>query len=204
MRASTSNGPYPATNKTTTAPSTNSPYRIIGAACIVAFCIDMLLLAIGPGMGGLEWRFQFLKNLSDRSIVFLLGTTFLMIGTADLRSIRKSLSTACLGMGLAFILMTGLSVWDASSLQKQAVSTLTNQTAQIEDQIQKAKDQPIPTGGKVTPEQIQQALDRLSNQSTALQKNATTQVVKTGASSAGNLLVVGVAMIALGRYGMRR
>jgi predicted PurR-regulated permease PerM len=203
MRASTSNGPYPATKSASTS-SGSSPYRILGAACIGAFLIDMLLLAIGPGMGSLEWRVTFLKNLGDRSIVFLLGTAFMMIGTVDMRTIRKQLSMACLVLGMAFLMMTGLSIWDASVLQKQAITSLTTQTAQIEDQIQKAKDQPIPTGGKVTPEQIQQALDRLSNQSTAVQKNTTTQVIKTGASSAGNLMVVGIAMIALGRYGMRR
>jgi hypothetical protein len=203
MRASTSNGPYPAT-KSAVGSSGLSPYRILGAACIGAFIIDMLLIAIGPGMGSLEWRIMFLKNLGDRSIVFLLGTTFMMIGTVDMRSIRKQLSMACLVLGMAFLMMTGLSIWDASVLQKQAIGNLTTQTAQIEDQIQKAKDQPIPTGGKVTPEQIQQALDRLSNQSTTAQKDTTTQVIKTGASSAGNLMVVGIAMIALGRYGMRR
>ena len=203
MRASTSNGPYP-TTKSATPSSGNSPYRILGTACIGAFLIDMLLIAIGPGMGSLEWRVQFLKSLGDRSIVFLLGTAFMMIGTADMRSIRKQLSIACLALGMGFLLLTGLSIWDASVLQKQTTTAVTTQTSQLEDQIQKAKDQSLPTGGKVTAEQIQQALDRLSNQSAAAQKEATTQVIKTGASSAGNLMVVGIAMIALGRYGMRR
>jgi predicted PurR-regulated permease PerM len=202
MRTSAASLPYPSA-KSNTAPSGNAPFRIIGVACTVAFFIDMLIIGVGPNMGTLEWRVQFMQSLGDRSIVFLLGTAFLMMGLAEMRSLRKTLSTACLGIGMGFILMTLLSIWDASTLQKQATSNLTTQTSQLEQQIQKTKDQEV-QGSKITAEQVQQALDRLSNESASAQKNTTTQVIKTGASSAGNLMVVGVGMIALGRYGTRR
>jgi hypothetical protein len=202
MRTSAANVPYPA-SKSNTVPSGSAPFRIIGVACTAAFFIDMLIIGVGPNMGTLEWRVQFLQSLGDRSIVFLLGTGFLMMGLTEMRSLRKTLSTACLGLGMGFILMTLLSIWDASTLQKQATTNLTAQTSQLEQQIQKTKDQEV-QGNKITADQVQQALDRLSNESASAQKNTTTQVIKTGASSAGNLMVVGMGMIALGRYGTRR
>lgn len=183
--------------------SSKGIFRIVGFACLIGFLVDMLILAAPPNFGDLQWRVSFLRQFSDRSIIFLLGVAFTMLGTMDLRAWRKQLSMICLGMGVLFMLMTILTIRDGITLQQQTTGTIAAQATQVQTQIEQLKNNP-PAGSKVTPEQIQQALDRLSTQASIAQEGAKQQILKTGVSSVGNLLVAGIAMIGLGRYGMRR
>jgi len=52
----------------------------------------------------------------------------------------------------------------------------------------------------VTPEQLKQLSQVVSNQVLSLKESAK-MTLKTGVSSVGNLVIVGLAMIGLGQYG---
>jgi len=55
----------------------------------------------------------------------------------------------------------------------------------------------------VTPEQLKQLSQVVSNQVLSLKESAKTTTLKTGVSSVGNLGIVGLVMIGLGQYGAR-
>lgn len=196
------------TNKNFTAsynPPTYNPQSlccIVGFACLAGFLVDLAVLSFPPSLGNIEWRIGFLQQVSDRSVILLFGLALLLYGTLDIRSWRKPLSLLCMVLGVAFSLSSILVIADGINFQKQAVTTITSQAAQIESQIQKAQTDST-VAPNVTPEQLEQAAQQLKNQANTLKSNAKTSVIKTGVSSVGNLLVVGLALVGLGRYGAR-
>jgi hypothetical protein len=177
--------------------------RIVGFACLLGFIADMLILIAPPNFGDLQWRVGVLRNLGDRSIVLLIGLAFVLLSSLDIRAMRKQVSRICLGVGLVLTLLSVLAIRDGVQLQKFTMSNITGQATQVQEQIEKLKSDPK-VAGKLTPEQIQQAANRLTQQSSTMQQNATTQITKAGASSAANLLITGIATIGIGRYGMHR
>jgi hypothetical protein len=178
-----------------------SLYRIVSFACIAGFVLDILAVSMPPNFGAVEWRVGFFQQFGDRSIILLIGVMFLMLGSLDMRQFRKQLGMACLGMGLVFLLSSVVAIRDNVVLQKQTSTNITTQSTQLQEQLEKAKVNP--PNAKVTPEQVNKALQEVGSRSEALQKSASTQIMKSGVSSVGNLLIVGVAMIGVGRYGMR-
>lgn len=178
-------------------------FRIIGYACIFGFLADMLILMAPPNFGDVQWRMGIVRSLGDRSIVLLMGAVFAMVGNWDVRGLRKPLSLACFGVGSLFIALTILAIQDGVVLQKLASSNIAGQASQAQERIEKLKTDPQ-ASGKVTPEQLQQLTSRVTQESNMMQQNTTTQITKTGASSATNLMIVGVAMIGVGRYSLRR
>lgn len=196
------------TNKNFTASYNAQAYNpqslccIVGFACLAGFLVDLAVLSFPPSLGNIEWRIGFLQQVSDRSVILLFGLALLLYGTLDLRSWRKPLSLLCMVLGVAFSLSSILVIADGINFQKQAVTTITSQAAQIESQIQKAQTDST-VAPNVTPEQLEQAAQQLKNQANTLKSNAKTSVIKTGVSSVGNLLVVGLALVGLGRYGAR-
>lgn len=196
------------TNKNFTASYNSQAYNpqslccIVGFACLAGFLVDLAVLSFPPSFGNIEWRIGFLQQVSDRSVILLFGLALLLYGTLDLRSWRKPLSLLCMVLGVAFSLSSILVIADGINFQKQAVTTITSQAAQIESQIQKAQTDST-VAPNVTPEQLEQAAQQLKNQANTLKSNAKTSVIKTGVSSVGNLLVVGLALVGLGRYGAR-
>lgn len=191
------------------APSYNTPsYNpqslccIVGLACLAGFLVDLAVLSFPPSLGSIEWRIGFLQQISDRSVILLFGLALLLYGTLDLRAWRKPLSLLCLVLGVAFSLSSILAIADGIAFQRQAVTTITSQAAQIESQIQKAQTDST-VAPNITPEQLEQAAQQLKNQANTLKSNAKTSMIKTGVASVGNLLVVGLALVGLGRYGAR-
>jgi ElaB/YqjD/DUF883 family membrane-anchored ribosome-binding protein len=167
--------------------SGRSLFRIVSFACIAGFILDMLTIALPLNIGALEW---------------LIGLAFLMLGTLDMRAMRKQLSLACLGIGMTFLLFSVVAIRDGVVLQKETNTNITTQSAQAQEQIEKVKANP-PPNFKGTPEQIEQASKQITAKAEAVQKNANTQILKTGISSVGNLAIVGISLIGVGRYGMR-
>jgi hypothetical protein len=176
--------------------------RIVGFACLAGFAIDLFALTFPPAPGSLEWRIGFLQQLGDRSIILLFGLALVMYGILDFRRWRRRLALTCLILGVLFTLSSILVIRDSLTFQQQALSTISNQATQLQSQIQKAQQDPK-AAPNITPEQLQQASQQLSNKATTLKQNAQTSVLKTGVSSVGNLVVVGLALIGLGQYGAR-
>jgi hypothetical protein len=177
-------------------------YQIVGFACIAGFLIDISALIFPPNFGAIEWRLGLMQQLGDRGIIMLFGLVFLMVGSLEMRQFRKQLSMICLGLGLIYLLGSVLSIRDAVNMQKLTSSNISAQSNQVQEKLQAAKDKP-PANLKVTPEDIEKALQQVNVRTEAAQKGAQTQILKTGFSSVGNLIVIGLALIGVGRYGMR-
>jgi hypothetical protein len=182
--------------------SGRSLFRIVSFACIAGFVLDIMAIAFPLKLGELAWRVGFLQQIGDRSIILLLGLVFLMLGSLEMRNLRKQVAMVCLGLGLAFMLGGVIGIKDAVSLQKQTSTSITAQSTQLQERIQQAKEKP-PANAKVTPELIDQAMKQVTERTDTAQKAAQSQILKTGLSSVGNLFIVGLALIGVGRYGMR-
>jgi predicted PurR-regulated permease PerM len=105
-------------------------------------------------------------------------------------------------LGIIFILVCILVIRDSLTFQQQAMSNLNNRAAQVQSQLQQAQSNPK-LAPNVTAEQLQQASQLLSNQLVTAKESAKTTVLRTGVSSVGNLIVIGLALIGLGQYGAR-
>jgi hypothetical protein len=176
--------------------------RIVGFACLAGFLVDLFVLTFPPALTSTEWRLGFMQQMSDRSVILLFGLALIMYGIIDLRRWRRRLAIVCLVIGVIFNLSSILVIRDGLALQQQALNNITNQASQLQTQIERVQKNPQ-AAPNVTPEQLQQASQALSNQTLALKQNAKTSVLKTGVSSVGNLVIVGLALIGLGQYGAR-
>jgi hypothetical protein len=176
--------------------------QIVGLVCLAGFGIDMLIAAFPPALGALEWRVGFLQQLGDRSIILLFGLALTLYSYLDDRLVRKYLVMGCLGLGVVYILLSVLAIRDGVSLNSQADLQISAKASQIKSQLDNVQANPKPSL-KVTPEQIEQAGKLLQQQTTTLKDNATKGVLKTSASSVGNLIVIGLGLLGLGQYGAR-
>ncbi|MBE9109969.1 hypothetical protein IQ273_11170 [Nodosilinea sp. LEGE 07298] len=176
---------------------------ILGLACIVCFVANMATFAIPPSPMALEWRLGFLQQVGNRSILLFLGAAMLLYCTLDFHSLVKPLALACLIGGILLPLSCVLLVRDHLVLQNQTLTTIDNQSQALQTQIQAAENDPNrPT--EVTPELLQQAVTQVESQTESLIQNARDNTTKSIVSSAGSLIVVGLGLISLGRFGIKR
>lgn len=176
--------------------------RIVGFTCLAGFFVDMLALGLPPNPTALEWRISFLQSMGDRSIVLLLGAALVMYGSIESRRFLKQLALACLMIGVVFHLSCILMMRDVSVLRKQAIDTISTQATQLQTQIQESQNAPR-SQGSITPEQLQQASQQIAAQAQSLTQSTQTNIVRAGFASIGNLLITGLGLIGLGRYGIR-
>ncbi len=189
-------------NQRLTSPNPKPLCQIVGFACLTGFILDILVMTFPLQLGNLAWRVGFLQQLGDRSIILLFGIALLMYGVIDFTPWRKRLAFICLGLGVAFILSSILMISDGFALRERAVIEINAQQDQMQTQIQKVKENPklVP---QITPEKLQQASQTVVSQAESAKQNAQTGTFKTSFSGFGNLLVVGLALIGLGQYGIR-
>lgn len=176
--------------------------QIVGFACLAGFLVDTFVLSFPPNLGNLQWRIGFMQQISDRSIILLFGLALVMYGTLDFRRWRRRLAMFCLILGAVFCLSTILVIRDGVAFQQEALKNISTQASQVQTQIERAQSNPgsVPN---VTPEQLNQLSGALSNQVNTLKESAKTTTLRTGVSSVGNLVVVGLALIGLGQFGAR-
>jgi predicted PurR-regulated permease PerM len=191
------------------APTSSSPSYgakgicyIVGLVCIVGFFADMLILGLPPQPGNLQWRVSILQQFGDRSIILLFGTALILFGNIGQRRSLKRLSRFCLLGGVIFLLLCLLAIADSMALQQRTLTTISTQESQLQTQIRNAQENPDAIGDNITAEDLQQASQLLANQANSLKQNAKTSTIKTGAANVSNLIIVGLGLIGLGRYGM--
>jgi len=175
---------------------------ILGLACTIGFLVDLFVLGYPANFGSLEWRASFTQQVADRSIILLFGAGLLMAGWLNGRVWRKRLSLACIAIGIIFQLAGVLAIRDSSILQTQALNRIETQAEQAETRINEASSNPE-LSAQVTPDQLNQLRAQVSAQAETLQGNAKTGILKSAMSTIGNLLVVGLALIGLGRFGAK-
>lgn len=192
-----------ASQKLSTAPTGKGIAQIVGLVCLVGFAIDMLIAALPPQLGTLEWRVGFLQQFSDRSLIFILGAALTIFGSIGARRRLRQFSTFCLAIGVVYLLCCFLAISDTVSLQQRTVSAIDAQASQVQTQLRNAQGNPTSLGANVTLENIKRAADQLNGQASTAKQNAKRTVIKTGASSVGNLAVVGLGLLGLGRIGLQ-
>jgi hypothetical protein len=183
--------------------NTRALCQIVGFACLAGFLIDLLGLVFPAAFGSAEWRLGFIQQISDRSVILLFGFALIMYGIIDQRAWRKRLAMFCMVLGMVFCLTSILVVRDSWALRNQAEESIASQAAKVQTQIQETKKNPPANARNITPEQLEQASRMLSDRAKTLTHNARASVMKTGFATVGNLLVIGLALLGLGRYGAR-
>ncbi|MBW4693567.1 MAG: HpsJ family protein [Lyngbya sp. HA4199-MV5] len=176
--------------------------RVVGLACVAGFVVDLLILALPPTLNSAEWRVGFLQQMSDRSIVLLFGAALLIYSNLDYRTWRKQLAMLCLVLGIVFQLSCLLVIKDSLSLNDIATRNINVQASQVQSQIETAKTDPK-AAPNITPDQLEKASQLVTTRAGSLKNSAKTSILKTAGAIVGNLVVVGLALIGLGRYGMR-
>lgn len=176
---------------------------IVGLACLTGFLVDIVILSVPPDPFNVQWRIGVLQQVGDRGIVLLFGLSLLTYGLLDHRSLRKKLALICLLLGVAFSLSGILVVRDSLHFQALTLTNITNQQAQVRTQIETARANPAAVSPNLTPEALQQASQLLDEQANTIKKNTRTGVLKAGAGSVGNLVVLGIALIGVGRFATR-
>jgi hypothetical protein len=174
---------------------------IVALVCLAAFCIDMISIGLPPSPLDLQWRVGFLQQMGDRSIILLFGISLLLYSSLGNRRVTRSISLMCLGVGVAFMLSCILIIRDGLILQDQALQNISNQAEQLQAQIEESKGS-ADLPADVTPEQFAQAAEEVTSQAEELKQNARTGITRAGLASIGNLVVVGLGLIWLGRFGL--
>lgn len=174
---------------------------LVGLVCLVGFLFNVLILVLPPNLGNVEWRVEVVRRISDTSILLVFGTA-LLIESSNKRSQQKLYSRLSMGIGLVFLLVCLLTIADNVKLHQQAVTTISNQESQLQTQIRDAQSNPSAIRGDLSADDFKRASELLASQSRTLKQNAKNTVVKTGATSVSNLIVAGLGLIGLGRYGM--
>jgi hypothetical protein len=189
--------------KIAAAPTGKGIAQVVGLVCLVGFAIDTLILLLPPQLGNIEWRVGAAQQLSDRSLIFLLGAALTIFGSLGSRRRLRQFSTFCLGIGVVYVLSVLLVISDTLSLQQRAVNTIDTQASQLQTQLRNAQSNPASLGANVSLEDIKRVSEQLNGQASAIKQNAKRTVVKTGASSVANLAVVGLGLVSVGRIGLQ-
>ena len=175
--------------------------RIVAVACLAGFTVDMLILGSPLGLNA-QWRVGFLQQMSDRSIVLLFGAALLVYSSLEFRKLRRQLGLACLIVGVVFLLSSVLMIRDSLSLNERAAQQIDTQVAEVQKRIETAKADPS-KAPQIKPEQLEQAAQEIQARSMMAKESAKQNFLKGAMVTVGNLLVSGLALIGLGRYGMR-
>lgn len=174
--------------------------RIVGCACLIAFAVDFVVIVFPINPAEAAWRLGTLQQIGDRSIVVLFGLALLIYGVEQRKALR-SLSLLCFTIGIAFLLSCGVVAQDSLTLQRQAIDRIGAQASQLSSRIQAIQDDPT-AAAKISPERLEQATEQLNTRTETAKQTANNSIFKSGFLSVGNLAVVGVALLVLGRYGL--
>ena len=176
--------------------------RIVGLVCIAGFIFDMVVMGLPP-QSNIEWRIGVVQELSDRSILLLFGLALFVFG--NMGTSKKHLRLAAklsMGVGVVFFLLCPLAIADSLRLSQQSANTINAQETQMQTEIKAARANPERLAEDVDLATLNNISQQLKQQATSLKKSARQTVFKTGISSIGNLLIVGVGLLGLGRSGM--
>ena len=172
---------------------------IVGLACIFGFLVDLTGVALPLKFLEAEWRFGVLRMVSDRSIVLIAGLALLSFGLLDARYIRQIVSRLCLLLGVVFILSGVLGFRDTIELRDQAIQNIDTQSTQALRQLETAKSNPENLDPNITPERLQQASEQLRQQAQQQKYSTQARLYKLLSVAIGNLVISGLALIAIGR-----
>lgn len=164
--------------------------------------MNLLATAVPPDPMALEWRVGFMQQVSARGILFFLGLAMSVYGSLERPALARSLAMICLIAGILFALSGVIVIRDGLVVQNQAVRNIESEATEIRSQLLTAQDSPnLPAD--VTPERIEEALVQVETQAQDLFKAARGQTTKSMMSMLSIQVVVGVGLLALGRFGLK-
>lgn len=174
---------------------------IVGIVCLSGFILGVLALGFPLNLFSIEWRIDFLQQLSDRSITLLFGAALTIWGLSRNRKLLKRAAFLCIVGGVLIHLCSILVIHDSLEFQDMAVANIELQAARLQTQIEAVRKNPEMLGEKATPELIDRTSQNVAGQVKSLKDNARAQITKFGVTSIGNLALVGSGLIAVGRWG---
>jgi hypothetical protein len=175
---------------------------IVGLVCLSGFCLDMLTLGLPPNLLSSGWRINFLRQLGDRSITLMFGVAFTMWGIHGNRRLRKQLALFCLISAILMLLCSILVIYDSQELKVQSLANIDNQATKLKNEIDAGRNNPEILGKNISPELIDQASRNVGIQAEGLKEKAINQLTKATILNLGNLIIIGLGLIALGRWGL--
>lgn len=174
---------------------------IVGLVCMAGFCVDMLTLVLPLAPFQLSWRMSVLEQVGDRSIVFLLGSALVIYSQLINRRVVRPLSLLCLGVGIAFMLSCLVVIRDSLVMQDVTISRISNQAEVLQARIREGENSPeLPAD--ISLDQLREAAQQVASEAEQLKQNSRTEINKLGLSSMGNLVVVGLGLMSVGRFGL--
>lgn len=185
-----------------------SPYaarfiaQTIGLVCLAGFLVDISVLMFPLSLGSVEWRIGLLQQVGDRSIILLFAVGLLLFSQMANRSIRKKISFAALALGALFVFSSVVAIRDGSKLGRQTNQAIDSQANAVLERIEQVKGD-ASLAPNLSPEQLLQAEQQLTTRAQQLQSQAKIGTLRRGVSSVGNLSLVGIGLILLGRFGQR-
>lgn len=174
--------------------------RIVGFTCLFGFLADMIALTFPLGSGA-AWRVGVLQQAGDRGIVLLFALALILFSFLDQQQMRKPFAYAAMVIGILFLLSSILVIRDGLNLQTQAIDRIGQQAQELQAQVEQSKSDPEITAN-VSPDEFEAALQQINAQAETLKQNAKSSLTKTSISSISNLVVVGVGLLSLGRFGI--
>lgn len=140
-------------------------FRWVGYGLLILAGFDIIDALYPPQLTNPAWEFQTIGALVERVPVPLLGFILVFFGeqyfrTKIERPVIKVLSWLTLILGIMFLLLVPLGIFDTIRLEKQSSEQIKSQVDQRKEQIKQFKDQLDKT---TTPQQMEQLLQGISN-----------------------------------------
>lgn len=175
---------------------------LIGSTFLLGFIIDILVIGLPPDPLSPQWRLNFLQQVSERSLLLFMGCILLLYSKLEGRLKQlKLLSIACLTTGLLLGLSSLVMIQDTLTLQQQAVATIDTQATELRTRINQGQ-QNAALSQQIPADAFSEALSSVESQAELLKQDAQTGAMKTLISSTGNVLLIGMGLIGIGRLGL--
>lgn len=177
---------------------------IVGLACLAGFLLELLTIGLPPNVQSIEWRINFLEQIGSRgSLLLLVGSALCLYTFLDNRRVLKQLALACLVIGVVFHLSCVILIRDGLTLRDQTLESINARSSQLQTQLEGSSNS-VDASSRLSSAEVQQAARQIADQTEALKQETRLNVLKALANNLGNLVIAGLALIGLGRFGLSR
>lgn len=177
---------------------------VVSGICLIGFIIDILVIGLPPNPLSAQWRFNFLQQVAERSLLLFVGSVLLFYSKLEgrLQPLRV-VSITCLVVGLLLGLSSLIVIKDNFTLQHRAIANIDTQATELRKRIAQGREDTT-LNQQIDPEAFTSALRKVDSQAASLKQDTQTGAMKTLISAAGNLLLVGGGLVGVGRLGLLR
>lgn len=181
---------------------TKTSVFIVGLACLIIFFLDVMASALPLALSSVEWRLALLEEITNRAILLIIGSALLLYSAYGNRSFMKKLAVASLLSGIFFHLLCLFTILDTLEVKNQATEAVDNRATQLKIQLEDEQNSSVGESA-LSSKEIEQALFQISNQSESLKRDLNVDIVKVGVLHILKLVVMGLALIFMGRLGLQ-